>query len=558
MEGTGREQEKTGEYFLLMKKAVERAGKFLLDERPNIKVTGGDSDSGTLQTGADLASEDIIVQEIGSHYPGGDISNGASLIAEEKGYKKARGDETSIWIIDPLDGTINYSAGRENWGVMIAYFEANQLQMGTINLPAIDVSISSLKGQGVSINGEKVMCPEGKKMEESVVAFDSYGVQKIKEATHDRKNYENLVGDVQESNCSAEVFLKLLKGKIQVFLEYKSTPWDDAAGAMLVRELGGIVTDFEGNEWTPYLDESESGYIRSRDGRAYSPKSKNLIATFDREAHAKFIEMFRKKITQHRGLREGGLGVPNSFEAILDNYRGSVEVDAVILADGAVGILHGLDFKKSLTDLEAMDVNVLQTLDLPVLGSEKSGRKVPLLREFAGLASDAGTAISLELKSSSVEKVISLAQAIVRELIDMKKENGFKGNENFLEDGMVFESYCVSALTSLKDAGNREGLRLNTTLYWPTDKSWAQKIALFEVSMLNNIDDADGLTWQELGIEVAFTYGLGGIEFQPEEITQELVDYAYERGIDINCGLVADQDEIDRLFTMGVDHILTE
>lgn len=263
-----------------------------------------------------------------------------------------------------------------------------------------------------------------------------------------------------------------------------------------------------------------------------------------------------RELTQHKGIKNGE-GLPNSFEGILNNRQGSVEADAVILADGSIVILHGKDFGRTLEEIESLDIEQLQNLDIPDQAGKKSEQKSPLLREFVGLASDVGTAISLELKAVSSEKAVLLAEKIAIQLIVMKKESGFKGNEDYLEKGMTFESFSVKALKALKERGTADSLNFKTTLYWPTDHSWAKENPLFELEVLESVGIED-LTWAEVGIEVAFNNDLEGIEFQPGEITPQLVEYAHARGVEINSGLVNDSKQINYLFSIGVDHVLTE
>jgi EAL domain-containing protein (putative c-di-GMP-specific phosphodiesterase class I) len=64
------------------------------------------------------------------------------------------------------------------------------------------------------------------------------------------------------------------------------------------------------------------------------------------------------------------------------------------------------------------------------------------------------------------------------------------------------------------------------------------------------------MTWEFVGVEVAFANGFDAVEYQPDKITQGLVEYAHTVGIEVNCGLVTDEKEQNRLFGMGVDHIL--
>ena len=546
--------------------AARKAGQILLTEQQGVQVIAGEVRNGTLQTRADLSSERAIIDLIDSHYA---VSGGAerySMLAEESGYRRSSDlTRDDLWLVDPLDGTSNYTAGKSDWGVMISFFQRGEIRSATIFLPSLDKLITGLKDDGVYIGDQKITKPPRKKLEESVVIFDTYGEQRSLEANKDRGEYENMVGNVRGGNCSASSFFSLITGQAQVYLEYKSTPWDDAAGAMLVKEMGGIVTDFEGNEWTPEVVASTGGIVKDDNGIAYEPAYKNLIATFDRGAHERFVAIFKKvreedkkrSLTHHKGLVEG-VGLPNSLEGILKNWRGNLEADAIILSDGEIAVIHPGDFDITLKEVEGMNVREIEALNIPPVGKEEgSGRKEPLLQEFFGLASDAGTATALEIKASTVDRAKVLSTSIVRKLAVMKSEGGLKGNESFLEDALTFESFCVSALNAVKTEGRKNKLNLKTVLYWPSDRSWANKNSMFEFSQLEEVNK-DSITWPELGIEVAAKNNINSIELFPNTITPELIQYAHTRGVKVNVGLVKDKTQIEYLFSIGVDHILTE
>lgn len=261
---------------------------------------------------------------------------------------------------------------------------------------------------------------------------------------------------------------------------------------------------------------------------------------------------------RHRGLGAGGEGLPNSFESVLRNYHASQEADAILLSDGEVAVLHERDFGLSITDTETMNLSAVEALDIPSKNSEEHGRKVPLLEEFVGLAADAGTAVALELKASSKEKVLALIEAIVQKLAAMKAAGGLKGNENFIEDGISFESFSVEALKALHARTAQDNLVVRTTLYWPSNESWARKVALFDWTALETVPGRASLEWHSLGIHVAKVNAVSMIELQPHEITQELVTEAHADGVRIAASLVKDPEEAKRLFALGVDRVMVE
>lgn len=264
-----------------------------------------------------------------------------------------------------------------------------------------------------------------------------------------------------------------------------------------------------------------------------------------------------EKFIQHRGLREGK-GLPNSFESILKNYRGSVEADTVLLKDGNIAVVHERDFSMSLSDIESLDLKELEQLRIPSSDPETGGRMIPLLREYIGLASDSDARTALEIKASSAKRAVELVEKILEQLLKMKDEGGFQQNEKFLEDKVSLNSFSAEALEEAQKLMKEKGLTMSTGLFWPSSEEWARKVPLFTPALLEEVEGKEDLSWSEIGIEIAYKKNFTSIEFQPGEITKELVDSAHAKKIKIGSSVVYDEETADKLVKMGVDHVTTE
>lgn len=261
---------------------------------------------------------------------------------------------------------------------------------------------------------------------------------------------------------------------------------------------------------------------------------------------------------QHKGLKIPDSVLPNSLESLLINYRGRVETDTILLADGEVAILHGSDFHATADELEGMTVSQIEQLEIvPEKGfsHDEHGLSVPLLREYIGLASDADTFVALELKASSIEKGQQLARTIMSQLSSMKREGGFLGNEHFLEEKMSFQSFSVTVLHTLQEEAKKSSLNLRTCLYWPSSIEWAHKVPVFDWKALERVNNWQEKDWHEVAIAVTVQEGLQQIEFQPGEITAKLIENAHSSGIDIGSAPTDNPKVAQRLVSMGVDWV---
>jgi glycerophosphoryl diester phosphodiesterase len=262
-----------------------------------------------------------------------------------------------------------------------------------------------------------------------------------------------------------------------------------------------------------------------------------------------------EKFIQHKGLRHGE-GLPNSFEAILKNFNGRMECDAVLLKDGNIAIMHERDFGINLEELENMDIKDIESLKIPSNDPNSTARAIPLLREFIGLASDTDTRLALEIKASTLEKTLVLAQKILEQMYLMEDEGGFKYNEKFLETKIVIQSFSVQILKKIQELSHNKNKEIKTGLYWPSDEKWAGKVPLFDWDEQKKINNS--LTWHEQGIEVAANNNFSEIEFQPFVITPDLVKKCHIKGLRIGATVVNNEETAKKLLDMEVDYILTE
>jgi len=194
-------------------------------------------------TKADLLASKILIDSIKEKYPD------HGIISEEEDDHNIDAEYT--WIIDPLDGSRNFSTRTPLFGVMVALAHRGELELAAIYNPIQDELFFAKKGSGAFRNGEKIHCSETKEFEHCygvcLAAFTS--PRRIETVLNLVKYaYKEIFWFNQFGNVSISVAM-VADGRRDWYFSGGKTPWDYAAGALLLKEAGCIVTDLEGNPW---------------------------------------------------------------------------------------------------------------------------------------------------------------------------------------------------------------------------------------------------------------------------------------------------------------------
>lgn len=221
---------------------AKQAGKITLEFFKKAKVQYTKSHLLDVVTQADIASNTFIVDSIKSKFP----TDG--IISEETGEFNI--DAESVWIIDPLDGTLNFSKGIPLYCVLIAHSKNGVIDCGVIYDPVHDDLLFASKGKGAYLNGEKILCSETESLELSVGCANSSGTKrnidllgKLSASTEKQKIYFTSLFSI--GICAAQV----ASGKRDWFISLGASVWDYAAGSIILEESGCIVTNIHGEIW---------------------------------------------------------------------------------------------------------------------------------------------------------------------------------------------------------------------------------------------------------------------------------------------------------------------
>jgi len=225
-------------------RAAMLAGQVILENKG--KIAGSDIDAkqaSDFVTRVDRESEEIIINTIKTRFPDHDI------LAEETLHDPPKGDFR--WIIDPLDGTTNYIHGYPVFAISIALEYKGQIIIGLIFDPERDEVFTAEKDRGAFLNGKKIRVSNT----EPDVALITTGFpfrkkQYIREYLNIFEKIFLWSSDIRRAGSAALDLAYLACGRCEGFFEIGLSPWDIAAGSLLIKEAGGVVTDFKGgNEY---------------------------------------------------------------------------------------------------------------------------------------------------------------------------------------------------------------------------------------------------------------------------------------------------------------------
>jgi len=204
------------------------------------------STRGDLVTAADRASEALIVARLRRDFPAD------AILGEEGGVYS--GTSASRWIIDPLDGTTNYTHGYPLYCVSIAYERDGEVVCGAICAPAIGELFAAQRGAGATLNGRPISVSAVNRVADAMVCTG------FKPAFYDRNGalfaaMSRTAQAVRRDGSAALDLAFTACGRFDAFWERDLSPWDIACGALLVREAGGKTTAIDG---TPFALEAGS------------------------------------------------------------------------------------------------------------------------------------------------------------------------------------------------------------------------------------------------------------------------------------------------------------
>jgi len=224
-----------------LQKIARDAGTFIRDERR--KLTGKDVELksvASLVTYVDKETEKAIVKRLLEIIPG------SGFITEE-GTASHR-DEKYIWVIDPLDGTTNYIHGISPHSVSIALMENEEIVAGTVYEVGQDEMFYAWKDSKAYLNGQEIRVAEAGNLADTLIGtgFPYYNFDRVEDYIDAMRNLMKSTRGLRRLGSAAVDLAYVAAGRFDAFFEHGLHPWDVAAGALIIRQAGGKISDFNG------------------------------------------------------------------------------------------------------------------------------------------------------------------------------------------------------------------------------------------------------------------------------------------------------------------------
>ncbi len=225
-------------------RAAHRAGQVLLqgmDRLDRIRIE--EKAPNDFVSNIDRTAEDVIVEQLHKAYPD------HAVLGEERGLIGAENAEFT-WIVDPLDGTLNYLCGIPHFAVSIAVKRGRQIEHGAIVDPVRNEEWVASRGAGAHLNGKRIRVGKVRRLNAAVLAtgLPPSARGRLDEYMASLRFFTEHCRGVRRQGSAALNLAYTAAARLDGFVEMGLKPWDVAAGALLVREAGGFVGDLAGGD----------------------------------------------------------------------------------------------------------------------------------------------------------------------------------------------------------------------------------------------------------------------------------------------------------------------
>lgn len=225
--------------------ATDMASAIVRGRLPGDLTAKGDRD---LTSEVDFAVEHAVREFLGTRTPS------LGILGEEEGMTFGQSDE-HMWVLDPIDGTVNFVRGIPLCGVSLALVHRDQPVLGVIDLPFLNVRYSATLGTGAYRNGQRIYASKTSTLSEAMVVVGDYAVgenantrnQVRLAVTHD---LAEVALRIRMLGSAAMDLAWLAEGLIDASVTLSNNPWDMAAGVVLAREAGAVVKDRDGSDYS--------------------------------------------------------------------------------------------------------------------------------------------------------------------------------------------------------------------------------------------------------------------------------------------------------------------
>ncbi len=219
--------------------AAREAGDLLLERRRGALTFTTKSTPTDVVTEADIAAEMLLVSRITAERPHD------GLLGEEGAAR--RGSSGLRWVIDPLDGTVNYLYDISDWSVSVAVEDGNGTVVGVVHAPAAGETFWAVRGEGAFRDGAPIHASACADLEMSLLCT-GFSYDPRRRTTQARWVAEVIpvVRDIRRFGSAALDLSRVACGRVDAFVEQGLAPWDGAAGGLIAAEAGAVVSGLRG------------------------------------------------------------------------------------------------------------------------------------------------------------------------------------------------------------------------------------------------------------------------------------------------------------------------
>jgi myo-inositol-1(or 4)-monophosphatase len=222
--------------------SAQAAGQVLLDRLGKVSVR--QKGPGDLVTEADFAAQQCIREIVTGRFP-------AHGFIGEEGPAATADNAEFVWYVDPLDGTTNYVHGLKHFAVSIGIARRGELVCGVVFDPTVNECFAAEQGAGATLNGQPIRTSAVTELSDALVA--------VSLPVHSRRGEQPLeqvldvvaiAPGVRRLGSAALNMCYVAAGRVDAYWDVKANAWDVAAGVVIVREAGGVVTSLNGGAFT--------------------------------------------------------------------------------------------------------------------------------------------------------------------------------------------------------------------------------------------------------------------------------------------------------------------
>lgn len=219
---------------------VKEASSLMLTDHFDVAQKGGYSN---IVTSSDLAVQEFLCSRLAELMPG------SGFLCEEEDMQDATHEYT--WIIDPIDGTANYSRGIAQCAICVGLRVGTEMRLGVVYLPRTGELFSAEKGKGAYLNGKPIHV-SGRPFGDAIIctAYSVYHKELTDVCSDIVADVMKQCNDFRRFGACAPELCYVAMGRCELYFEIQLCPWDFAAASLIVTEAGGVITDVTGNKLT--------------------------------------------------------------------------------------------------------------------------------------------------------------------------------------------------------------------------------------------------------------------------------------------------------------------